>query len=123
MLFRWSDVSTDLNTETPDFLDIRRLESGLQKRKTKKVGGNLHCIMAFQKISQPSSRRSQIPMRPGMKTSTVRSSTSSGSGAVVSSTTNGDHHMDNVFLDHKDPELEEEEEGICVEIVDSSDES
>lgn len=48
---RWADIVTDLNTQNPEFLDIRHLERGLQFRKTKKVGGNLHCIIAFQRLS------------------------------------------------------------------------
>ncbi|XP_050404018.1 basic immunoglobulin-like variable motif-containing protein isoform X1 [Patella vulgata] len=55
---RWSDVSADLNNKNPEYLDIRRLWKGTQTRNKK--GGNLHCIMAFQKVNtQP--RRSQIP--------------------------------------------------------------
>eukprot|EP00058_Branchiostoma_floridae_P000399 XP_002585887.1 hypothetical protein BRAFLDRAFT_132877 [Branchiostoma floridae] len=46
---RWSDISTDLNCQNPTYLDIRRLHLGLQTRKTRKTGGNLHCIMAFVK--------------------------------------------------------------------------
>ncbi|XP_013417026.1 basic immunoglobulin-like variable motif-containing protein [Lingula anatina] len=46
---KWEDVSTDLNCQNPDYMDIRRLEKGMMKRNTKKVGGNLHCIMAFQR--------------------------------------------------------------------------
>lgn len=49
--YRWADIVTDLNTQNPEFLDIRHLERGLQFRKTKKVGGNLHCIIAFQRLS------------------------------------------------------------------------
>ncbi|OBS57318.1 hypothetical protein A6R68_11561 [Neotoma lepida] len=49
--FRWADIVIDLNTQNPEFLDIRHLERGLQFRKTKKVGGNLHCIIAFQRLS------------------------------------------------------------------------
>ncbi|CAK6442748.1 unnamed protein product [Pipistrellus nathusii] len=48
---KWADIVTDLNTQNPEFLDIRHLERGLQYRKTKKVGGNLHCIIAFQRLS------------------------------------------------------------------------
>ena len=36
---RWDDIVADLNNENPDFLDIRRLWKGEQKRKTKKVQG------------------------------------------------------------------------------------
>ncbi|ELW71475.1 Basic immunoglobulin-like variable motif-containing protein [Tupaia chinensis] len=49
--FRWADIVTDLNTQNPEYLDIRHLERGLQYRKTKKVGGNLHCIIAFQRLN------------------------------------------------------------------------
>lgn len=48
---RWLDIVTDLNTQNPEYLDIRHTERGIQRRKTKKVGGNLHCIIAFQKIN------------------------------------------------------------------------
>ncbi|XP_077014750.1 basic immunoglobulin-like variable motif-containing protein isoform X3 [Tamandua tetradactyla] len=49
--FRWADIVIDLNTQNPEYLDIRHLERGLQYRKTKKVGGNLHCIIAFQRLN------------------------------------------------------------------------
>ncbi|XP_069735471.1 basic immunoglobulin-like variable motif-containing protein isoform X3 [Phaenicophaeus curvirostris] len=49
--YRWADIVTDLNTQNPEYLDIRHLEKGLQHRKTKKVGGNLHCIIAFQRLN------------------------------------------------------------------------
>lgn len=72
---------TDLNTQNPEYLDIRHTERGIQHRKTKKVvqvmpfdknvahfgvsgfentvmlflcpqlSGNLHCIMAFQRVN------------------------------------------------------------------------
>lgn len=48
---RWVDIVTDLNTQNPEFLDIRHTERGIQRRKTKKVGGNLHCIIAFQRVN------------------------------------------------------------------------
>uniref|UniRef100_A0A3Q3GTP5 Basic, immunoglobulin-like variable motif containing n=1 Tax=Labrus bergylta TaxID=56723 RepID=A0A3Q3GTP5_9LABR len=48
---KWMDIVTDLNTQNPEYLDIRHTERGLQRRKTKKVGGNLHCIMAFQRVN------------------------------------------------------------------------
>ncbi|XP_038615165.1 basic immunoglobulin-like variable motif-containing protein isoform X2 [Tachyglossus aculeatus] len=48
---KWADIVTDLNTQNPEYLDIRHLERGLQYRKTKKIGGNLHCILAFQRLS------------------------------------------------------------------------
>ncbi|XP_063967103.1 uncharacterized protein LOC129279628 [Lytechinus pictus] len=45
--FKWEDVSTDLNCQSPDYLNIRKLHLGVQQRRTKRTGGNLHCIMAF----------------------------------------------------------------------------
>uniref|UniRef100_A0A452IEF3 Uncharacterized protein n=1 Tax=Gopherus agassizii TaxID=38772 RepID=A0A452IEF3_9SAUR len=33
---KWVDIVTDLNTQNPEYLDIRHLERGLQYRKTKK---------------------------------------------------------------------------------------
>ncbi|XP_044526476.1 basic immunoglobulin-like variable motif-containing protein isoform X2 [Gracilinanus agilis] len=48
---KWADIVVDLNTQNPEYLDIRHLERGLQYRKTKKVGGNLHCIIAFQRLN------------------------------------------------------------------------
>lgn len=48
---KWTDIVTDLNTQNPEYLDIRHPEKGIQYRKTKKVGGNLHCIIAFQKLN------------------------------------------------------------------------
>ncbi|XP_073520328.1 basic immunoglobulin-like variable motif-containing protein [Phyllobates terribilis] len=48
---KWADIVTDLNTQNPEFFDIRHTERGLQYRKTKKAGGNLHCLLAFQRLS------------------------------------------------------------------------
>lgn len=48
---KWLDIVTDLNTQNPEYLDIRHTERGIQRRKTKKVGGNLHCIIAFQRVN------------------------------------------------------------------------
>ncbi|XP_028655877.1 basic immunoglobulin-like variable motif-containing protein [Erpetoichthys calabaricus] len=48
---KWADIVIDLNTQNPEYLDIRHTERGLQHRKTKKVGGNLHCIIAFQRVN------------------------------------------------------------------------
>ena len=36
-LSRWLDIVTDLNTQNPEYLDIRHTERGIQRRKTKKV--------------------------------------------------------------------------------------
>lgn len=46
---RWSDIDTDLNNELPFSLNIRKLHEGIKQLNTKKTGGNLHCIMAFEK--------------------------------------------------------------------------
>eukprot|EP00062_Callorhinchus_milii_P007257 gi/632949190/ref/XP_007890007.1/ PREDICTED: DNA repair protein complementing XP-G cells [Callorhinchus milii] len=48
---KWTDIVTDLNTQNPQYLDIRNTDKGIQSRKTLKVGGNLHCIMAFQRLN------------------------------------------------------------------------
>ncbi len=40
---------TDLNTRRPEFFNIRHTERGIQSKRTKRSGGNLHCIMAFKK--------------------------------------------------------------------------
>ncbi|XP_006815844.1 basic immunoglobulin-like variable motif-containing protein, partial [Saccoglossus kowalevskii] len=48
---KWQDIVKDLNLQNPEYLNIRKVHLGVQKRKTKKIGGNLHCIMAFQKSS------------------------------------------------------------------------
>ena len=37
LLPRWLDIVTDLNTQNPEYLDIRHTEKGIQYRKTKKV--------------------------------------------------------------------------------------
>ncbi|KAI0209843.1 Basic immunoglobulin-like variable motif-containing protein [Lamellibrachia satsuma] len=50
---RWEDISADLNNQNPDFLDVRRLWCGPQQRQSKKKGGNLHCIMGFQRCGPP----------------------------------------------------------------------
>lgn len=47
--YRWMDIVIDIGCVNFDFLDIRRLEKGMQRRKVKKVGGNLYCIMVFFK--------------------------------------------------------------------------
>ena len=47
---RWSDVVTDLDCQSPAYFNIRHTERGVQHRRTKRTGGNLHCIMAFKKV-------------------------------------------------------------------------
>lgn len=48
LLGRWENIVEDLNSGNPEFYDIRRLWKGQQTRR-KTGGGNLHCIMAFEK--------------------------------------------------------------------------
>ena len=43
--------------EGPAYFDIRRTEKGVQYKKCKKEGGNLHCIIAFKKLDEKPSRR------------------------------------------------------------------
>lgn len=66
-IHRWMDIITDIGCVNPDFLDIRRLEKGMQRRKAKKAGGNLHCIMAFSKCKFQTIKtyRTQIPVFGG----------------------------------------------------------
>ena len=49
--FRWKDICIDLKTQNPEYFDIRNDWKGLLYRQSKKVGGNLHCIMIFQRMS------------------------------------------------------------------------
>ncbi|XP_069103427.1 uncharacterized protein [Argopecten irradians] len=87
---KWEDISTDLNCVNPEYLNIRRLEEGLQKRKAKKPGGNLHCIMAFRKNNFQSIHRTHIPVfGGGAKTRTKSTSNQAQNGAVTSISTPG----------------------------------
>jgi hypothetical protein len=43
-------MNKDLNMENPEFMNIRQLEKGKMVHETKKLGGNLHCLILFQKI-------------------------------------------------------------------------
>ena len=47
---RWQDVYTDLNCQNPEYFNIRQTEKGVQTRKTRRRGGNIHCIMAFSSV-------------------------------------------------------------------------
>jgi hypothetical protein len=58
LVHRWEDITADLNMQNPDYMNIRQLWKGTMKRKTKKVGGNLHCIIVF-KTSQMKMRMKQ----------------------------------------------------------------
>ncbi|XP_031552794.1 basic immunoglobulin-like variable motif-containing protein [Actinia tenebrosa] len=57
---RWSDIDTDLNCENPYHMNIRKLHNGVMQRKTRKVGGNLHCLMAFQRSSWQGVKRNMV---------------------------------------------------------------
>lgn len=68
--FKWEDVERDLTTRSPDFLNIRKLDKGIQTKaersrtdidesitpladndrppRVKKEGRNLHCLIMFQ---------------------------------------------------------------------------
>lgn len=48
--YRWSDIVTDLDCQSPAYFNIRHTERGVQHRRTKRTGGNLHCILAFKKV-------------------------------------------------------------------------
>jgi len=50
MFHRWRDVYTDLNCQSPEYFNIRHTDRGVQTRKAKKKGGNLHCILAFKSL-------------------------------------------------------------------------
>jgi hypothetical protein len=45
---KWEDIVTDLTCESPQWFNIRHPERGVQTRKTRRQGRNLHCIMGFQ---------------------------------------------------------------------------
>ena len=46
---KWEEIVTDLTTQLPSYYNIRHPEKGIMKKeKCKRVGGNIHCIMAFR---------------------------------------------------------------------------
>ncbi|XP_030838190.1 uncharacterized protein LOC548624 [Strongylocentrotus purpuratus] len=79
--FKWEDISTDLNCQNPDYLNIRKLRLGVQQRRTKRTGGNLHCIMAFCRsagfLTKPTKSKKEGAMKD-----TFSNSKSSKSGSV-----------------------------------------
>ena len=126
-LGRWEDISIDLNCQNPEYLDIRRDWKGLQRRNTKKVGGNLHCILAFQRASttththtnntgSPSSltagRRTQIPRSSNLP---VRRS---AGGSSLSSPTDvkAPASLSPEQVESRSPESEVEEEEVPLEV-------
>jgi hypothetical protein len=56
---KWQDIDADLNTKSPNFINIRHLERGVQTRGTESNAQqatllrerNLHCIIQFKKIN------------------------------------------------------------------------
>lgn len=52
--YRWEDIVRDLSCESPQYFNIRHPERGVLSKNTKRKGTNLHCIMAFKKLSSPS---------------------------------------------------------------------
>ncbi|XP_064615393.1 basic immunoglobulin-like variable motif-containing protein isoform X2 [Liolophura sinensis] len=102
---RWTDISTDLNCNNPEYLDIRRLEKGLQKRKTKKTGGNLHCIMTFQKsrFNEARMSRSLGKTRSKSESSTSPAGKLRKNGCPSLTKLNGNHSdRDSAILDESD---------------------
>jgi len=53
---RWEEVTRDIGAQNPEFLNIRKLERGMQRREGaeftsgKKLGGNLHCLLVFERL-------------------------------------------------------------------------
>ncbi|XP_065888900.1 basic immunoglobulin-like variable motif-containing protein isoform X2 [Dysidea avara] len=77
----WRDVYTDLNCQSPEYFNIRHTERGIQTRKTKKKGGNLHCILAFKSLEHCTKEDKENDMKETMtdnmsETSSVDSDTS-----------------------------------------------
>ena len=71
---KWEDIDKDLNTKSPEFLNIRHLERGVQVRETKQQksseisdtssragAGNLHCIIKFESVASSSSELNGNP--------------------------------------------------------------
>ena len=62
---RWEDIVTDLTCEAPRCFNIRHTERGVQTRRMKRHGQNLHCIMAFQR--QETSRWEPVIQPPALQ--------------------------------------------------------
>ena len=118
---RWEDISVDLNCQNPEYLDIRRDWKGLQCRNTKKVGGNLHCILAFQRAStrtRTNTNNSSSPssLTAGTPTQIPRSSnlpvrrSAGGSGLSSPTDTKAPARLSPERAESRSPESEVEEE-------------
>ncbi|XP_059141532.1 basic immunoglobulin-like variable motif-containing protein isoform X2 [Physella acuta] len=85
----WEDICTDLNCQSPSFFNIRQTWKGIQQRPTTRMtGGNLHCIMTFQRDDNLSGsstlasvnwskslpRQSRLPVRPTVTSNSTGSS-------------------------------------------------
>lgn len=47
---KWEDIDKDLSTKSPDYLNIRNLDRGIQQNSyNKKAERNLHCLIHFKK--------------------------------------------------------------------------
>lgn len=77
---KWSDIERDLTTRSPDFVNIRKLDKGVQTRRhvasnenntnadeerpqlrVKKDGRNLHCLIMLQSFSSGGSEATSTP--------------------------------------------------------------
>ena len=55
----WEDIYTDIDCAFPRFFNIRKSEQGVQLKTSKAftegrhLGGNLHCLIEFERIDKP----------------------------------------------------------------------
>ncbi|XP_077988201.1 basic immunoglobulin-like variable motif-containing protein [Glandiceps talaboti] len=111
---KWEDVVKDLTSQSPEYLNIRKVHLGIQKRKTKKVGGNLHCIMAFER-SQWQGIHSVRPLKSETKADTNQEDcvgpcwTGSKNGAIERKTTDYGYEEEDVVVDVSDAESSADE--------------
>ena len=118
--YRWEDIDIDLSSQNPDFYDIRRLHKGIQQRNTKKKGGNLHCIIAFQRSkyqgikakqrpkSAPSSRKLHSKAAVCNPRQSPRGSSSSNSTSAKTGQDNLDTESINIDTESENDSLEED---------------
>ncbi|XP_071488852.1 basic immunoglobulin-like variable motif-containing protein [Diadema antillarum] len=93
--FKWEDISTDLNCQNPEYMNIRKRHLGVQRRRTKKTGGNLHCIMAFSRsagfLTRPARAKGKKPSTVAVSRSeTTLSQSGHSSDRVVTSRSTGE---------------------------------
>ena len=60
---KWSDVMQDLTMENPEYLDVRNIHKGVQKKEfcEAKKGKNCHCFLEFTAI-RPRERKSKLTL-------------------------------------------------------------